>query len=138
MSTRISEKPPVTPALVAAGALLLTACQERAADTQVLAKVEANQAAEAADDGRVNCAPGGATAFARVCEIERAESERGMILTVRHPDGGFRRLLVTKDGRGVVAADGAEPAQVTLVGQDEIEVAIGDDHYRLPATAKVK
>jgi len=121
-------------------ALLITAlagCGESKTDTKVLAQVEANQASEAADDGRVQCAPAGAEAFARVCAIERAESDRGMVLTVRHPDGGFRRLLVTTDGRGVIAADGAEPAEVTLVGQDEIEVAIGDDHYRLPATMKV-
>ncbi|WBH16399.1 hypothetical protein [Sphingomonas radiodurans] len=114
------------------------ACSPAKTDTQVLAQVEANQAVEAADDGRVQCAPGGAEKFARVCEIERAETERGVVLTLRHPDGGFRRMLVTSDGRGVVAADGAEPAAVTLVGTDEIEVAIGDDHYRLPATLKAK
>lgn len=124
--------------LLGTAALLLAACDQSRTDTQVLAEVEANQAAQAADNGRVNCAPAGAGAFARVCEIERAETGRGVVLTVRHPDGGFRRLLVTRDGRGVVAADGAEPAQVTLVGQDEIEVAIGEDHYRLPATAKAK
>jgi hypothetical protein len=127
MSTRISS------------VLLLTAlaaCGETKTDTKVLAKVEATQAADAAEDGRVQCAPGGADAFARVCEIERADTGRGMVLTVRHPDGGFRRLLVTTDGRGVIAADGAEPAEVTLVGRDEIEVAIGNDHYRLPATMK--
>lgn len=133
MSTRISR---TLPGLLLAAAL--AACGESRTDTQVLAKAEANQAAAAADEGRVNCAPAGTQAFARVCEIERAESDRGMVLTLRHPDGGFRRLLVTNDGRGVVAADGAEPAVVTLVGGDEIEVAIGDDHYRLPATAKAK
>lgn len=128
MSTRISS-----------AILLLTvlgACGEPKTNTKVLAQIEANQAAEAADDGRVQCAPGGAEAFARVCEIERAETTRGVVLTVRHPDGGFRRLLVTTDGRGVVAADGAEPAVVTLIGTEEIEVAIGEDHYRLPATMK--
>ncbi|QNE30975.1 hypothetical protein F1C10_02720 [Sphingomonas sp. NBWT7] len=131
MSTRISDARLLVP-LVAA----LAACGPAKTDTKVLAKVEANQAADAVDDGRVQCAPAGADAFARVCEIERAETERGMVLTVRHPDGGFRRLLVTTDGRGVVAADGAEPAQVTLVGKDEIEVALGDDHYRLPVTTR--
>jgi hypothetical protein len=119
-------------------ALLLTlaGCGQAQTDTKVLAQVEANQAVEAAEDGRVQCAPGGAEVFARVCEIDRAETGRGIVLTVRHPDGGFRRLLVTSDGRGVIAADGAEPAEVTLVGRDEIEVAIGNDHYRLPATTR--
>lgn len=116
--------------------LTLAACGEAQTNTKVLAKVEAKQAEQAVDDGRVQCAPAGAEAFSRVCEIERAATERGMVLTIRHPDGGFRRLLVTTDGRGVVAADGAEPAVVTLVGSDEIEVAVGDDHYRLPVTVK--
>ncbi len=114
--------------------LALVACGQAKTDTQVLAQVEAHQSAEAVDNGRVQCAPAGAEAFARNCEIERAATKRGMVLTIRHPDGGFRRLLVTLDGRGVVAADGAEPAVVTLLGKDEIEVTLGDDHYRLPVT----
>ena len=60
---------------------------------------------------------------------------QGLILTVHRPDGGFHRLLV-KPGYGVVAADGAEEAKVTIVGANEIEVAIGGDRYRLPATVK--
>jgi len=57
---------------------------------------------------------------------------------VHKPDGGFRRLLVVKGGRGVVAADGAEPAKVTIVADHQIEVAIGGDRFRLPATMKGK
>lgn len=60
------------------------------------------------------------------------------MLTVRHPDGAFHRLLVTKDGRGVIAADGAETAVVTIIANGEIEVALGGDRYRLPATVKGK
>ena len=129
MSTRISS------AGLLAG--LAAACSpEQTANTQVLANVEAVQDQEAADDGLLNCAVGAAATLSRVCSVERQESDRGLLLTIRHPDGGFRRLLVTKDGRGVVAADGAQPAQVTLVGANEIEVALGDDIYRLPATVK--
>lgn len=117
--------------------LTLAACGEGETNTQVLARVEADQGARAADEGRVQCALAGATAFARVCEIERTETDRGLVLTIRHPDGGFRRLLVTKDGRGVVAADGAEPAIVTIVDPREIEVALAGDHYRLPATVGI-
>ncbi len=127
MSTRISS---------AFLILVLAACGEPRDDTKVLAKVEADHTISAAEDGRVQCGRGDAKAFARVCDVERAETDRGLVLTMRHPDGGFRRLLVASDGRGVVAADGAEPAMVTLVGSDEIEVAVGDDHYRLPATMK--
>ncbi|WP_308461528.1 hypothetical protein [Sphingomonas citricola] len=118
-------------------AMLAAACSpEQTANTQVLANVEAVQDQEAADDGLINCAVGSAATLSRVCSVERQESDRGLVLTVRHPDGGFRRLLVTRDGRGVVAADGALPAQVTLVGANEIEVALGDDIYRLPATIR--
>jgi hypothetical protein len=55
---------------------------------------------------------------------------------VRKPDGGFRRLRVTDDGRGVAAADGAEAAQVTIIADDRIEVAIGGDVFRLPASVR--
>ena len=129
MSTRISSA-------VLLAALAAACSPEQTANTQVLANVEAAQDQEAADDGLINCAVGAAATLSRVCSVERQESDCGLILTVRHPDGGFRRLLVTKDGRGVVAADGAQPAQVTLVGANEIEVALGDDIYRLPVTVK--
>ncbi|HEU4958786.1 MAG TPA: hypothetical protein VFT56_00115 [Sphingomonas sp.] len=58
------------------------------------------------------------------------------MLVVRNPDGGFHRLQVTHDGRGVIAADGAESAKVTIVEAGTIEVAIGGDRYRLPAVVK--
>jgi hypothetical protein len=84
---------------------------------------------------RIECAVG-EQAFAPVCVVDRAQSPEGLTLTLRSPDGSFRRLLVTKDGRGVVAADGVEQAMVTPVGSDRIEVAIGGNRYRLPATVK--
>ena len=52
------------------------------------------------------------------------------------PDGGFRRFVVARDGTGVAAADGAEPAMVTIIADDRIEVAIGGDTFRLPATVQ--
>lgn len=116
----------------------LAACGNEPADTKVLAKVEQQQSVQAVEDGRVNCALAGAPTFQRACTVDREQSARGLLLTVRHPDGGFHRLLVASDGRGVVSADGAEPAQVTLVDAGEIEVALGDDIYRLPATVKAK
>jgi hypothetical protein len=85
---------------------------------------------------RSECAVGGEQAFAPVCAVDRAQSPEGLTLTVRSPNGSFRRLLVTKDGRGVISADGVERAVVTPVGADRIEVAIGGDRYRLPATVK--
>ena len=93
-------------------------------------------AAAADQSGKVECATDGATRFERVCAVERSAEPEGLFLTVRAPSGSFRRLLVTTDGRGVVAADGADPAAVTLLGDNRIEVAIAGDRYRLPATVK--
>ena len=113
--------------------LLLAACGDaNEATNEALAASEE----KAADDGRILCAPEGAESFERVCDLERVEGPEGTTLTIRHPSGGFRRLLVTTDGRGVVAADGADPAVVTIVEDDQIEVSIAGDRYRLPATVK--
>jgi hypothetical protein len=84
-------------------------------------------------DDRIACATEGASDFQNVCTVEREAGPDGTILTLRNPSGGFRRLRVTTDGRGVVAADGAERATVTVLGPDRIEVALGGDRYRLPA-----
>ncbi len=129
MSTRISSA--VLLLLLAPG---LWACGgEQPANS--LAQVEAQTRTDAAEEGRILCAQGGAT-LARDCTIEQTQAEGGLLLTVRHPDGAFHRLQVTTDGRGVIAADGAEEAKVTVVGNDGIEVALGGDRYRLPATIK--
>lgn len=91
-------------------------------------------AAHGAASGGIACAHGAGQALAPDCTIERMPTQDGTILTLRHPDGGFRRLRVTKDGHGVVAADGAQPAGVRIVSPHEIEVTLGGNRYRLPAT----
>ena len=111
--------------------LLLAACGDADTPSQ-----QREAAAEAAGNNRIACAVGGAETFDRVCTLDRTSSPDGTTLTLRHPDGGFRRLLVTRDGRGVIAADGADPALVTAVGAQEIEVSLAGDRYRLPATLR--
>jgi hypothetical protein len=101
-----------------------------------LAEAEQQAAASRAEDGRIACAVGGATSFADNCSIEQSAGEEGTILTIRHPDGGFRRLAIARDGRGVIAADGAETAIVKPIAEGLIEVQLGDARYRLPATVK--
>jgi hypothetical protein len=128
MSTRISS------ALLLA--LTLAACGEEKTDHATLANVEAAQIAHAEEAGNIICARRGSDDFARVCTVDREQADQGLILTVRHPDGAFHRLLVTKDGRGVIAADGAERAVVTVLDKYSIEVALGGDRYRLPATVR--
>ena len=129
MSMRISSA-------VLLACVALIGCGEPRTDHGTLAKVEAESRARRASDDSVVCAQGGSADFARTCTVDRADSDAGLILTVRHPDGAFHRLLVTRDGRGVIAADGAEKAVVTVIGSGEIEVALGGDRYRLPATVK--
>jgi hypothetical protein len=81
----------------------------------------------------IACALGGAAGFARDCAVERVREGNALVLVVRHPDGGFRRFEVLSDGHGLASADGAEPARVEL-RDDGIEVAVGADRYRFPAT----
>jgi hypothetical protein len=90
---------------------------------------------EAADAGkkRIECALEGADAFARDCTVDEMSGADGAVLVVGRSDVGYRRLQITTEGRGVVSADGAEPAKVTIIGDRLIEVAIGSDRYRLPA-----
>ena len=83
----------------------------------------------------IACAVAGGKDFRKACAVERAPQGDRLFLVVRHPDGGFRRFEVLSDGRGLAAADGADAAQVIL--QDGgIEVAVGPDRYRFPATVK--
>lgn len=78
------------------------------------------------------CAVDGERELAPVCDRELVDG----LLTLRHPSGGFRRLQVVTDGRGVIAADGAEAARVATVGTSLIEVSVGEDRYRLPAAVE--
>ena len=121
--------------LWAAPLIALAACHPPTAGQPDAARTNAKSAANAqAADARIPCATGGAATLTRTCTVDRETSPRGLVLTLHHADGGFHRLLVTRDGHGVIAADGAQGASVAIVGPDEIEVRIGGDRYRLPAT----
>ena len=105
---------------------LLSACSASAPDP----------VAAAPDADRIDCALAGAADFAKDCSVERNAGSDGVELILRHRDGGFRRLLITDDGRGVIAADGAQAAAVAIIPGNAIEVTLGGDRYRLPATIK--
>ncbi|WP_050986500.1 hypothetical protein [Rhizorhabdus wittichii] len=102
-----------------AAALLLTACGS--ADDAV------------AGARPIDCRLAEARGFEQICSVERMESPDGPVLVARGPDGGFRRLLIVKDGRGVIAADGAEPVEVRPAGTGHVDVTAGGMVYRLPA-----
>jgi hypothetical protein len=116
--------------------LSLAACGSKVETDAERAQRAKAELARAEAEGRIPCAVGGASEFTTNCTIDRARTQDGLILTVRHPDGGFHRLRVTTDGRGVVAADGARQATVSVIDKDAIEVAIEDARYRLPARVK--
>jgi hypothetical protein len=119
--------------LVPAAVLLLSACGDASNDTD---DVLAASASKADESGRISCSVDGAASFERLCAMERLTGPEGTTLTVRHPSGAFRRLLVTSDGRGVIAADGADTATVSVIADNRIEVKIAGDRYQLPATVK--
>ena len=105
--------------------LMLAACGD-GADDKAKALVQAGGVTGKVSD--VECAIGADAAWSNDCVSDRA----GSALTIRHPDGGFRRFNILSDGRGLEAADGAEIAQVQMVDGNRIEVRIGGDRYRLP------
>ncbi|MDK2761243.1 MAG: hypothetical protein KYX64_07765 [Sphingopyxis sp.] len=112
--------------------LLMSGCGG-APDNGNLAEAEARGSRAAAANGRIECALEGAKLFDRTCTVQEMSGEGGAILIVGRSNVGYRRLQITSDGRGVVSADGAEAAKVSIVGKNMIEVAVGNDRYRLPA-----
>ena len=78
---------------------------------------------------KFECAIGGAKNFATACSIERGE---GTTMTVRHPDGGFRKVILKSNG-AIDTADGAETVSVQPMADGRAQVSIGEDRYRLPA-----
>jgi hypothetical protein len=94
------------------------------------APVVENKVSQAKPDDRIECALGGTQDFTRACAIERGEET---MLTLRHSDGGFRRLTLEPDGT-IDSADGADALTVRKLGDGRTEVTVGEERYRLPAT----
>ena len=114
-------------------AIALGGCHPSDRDASTPPTAEASGTAPLA---RIPCAAPGGTALARTCTVGREQTSAGQVLTLRRADGGFRRLTITTDGRGVIASDGAQSAAVAITGPNEIEVAVAGERYRLPATVK--
>ena len=81
---------------------------------------------------QIACALGGSQQFKSDCTAERATQDGVQVIVVRLPDGGFRRLEVSKDGQNLLAADGADQTQSALKG-DRYEVIWGQDRFVIPA-----
>ncbi|MEH6756733.1 MAG: hypothetical protein V7676_04390 [Parasphingorhabdus sp.] len=119
---------------ICAALLLVTACGKP--DNDVLAEAEDAASAQAAEDGRIECATNGESKFSMGCRTERLSGENGVTLIIRHSDGGFRRFNILTDGRGLEAADGSETAKIEIVDDGKILVSVGSDKYRMPARMK--
>jgi hypothetical protein len=130
-----------------AGATLLAACGGGSADDEgpsglpeVVAAPAANTATAASAKAAapaaltIACAPSGEAELREACAVDRLNDARGTVLTIRLPDGGFRRLRVSEDGRDVTAADGSQRARVTPTAGG-IDVEVGGARFRLPARA---
>ncbi len=106
----------------------------RGASLGLLVLASCGQAAPEEPTERIACAVGGTVEFTEDCGLERTMVEGAQVLIVRHPDGGFRRLEVSTDGKALGAADGAEVTQSALKG-DRWEVILGDHRYVIPVKA---
>lgn len=116
--------------------LLLSACQSGEEAPQEEAPAESKQADVPPGGDTIECAIAGGQWFLPECNVQRVKQEDGALtLVVRHPDGGFRRFLVLTDGRGLATADGSEEA-VSEVVDGRLDVSVGQDRYRFPATVK--
>jgi hypothetical protein len=119
--------------------VLLAACGGAPADPPAHPTNGAAAPPQGEPDNRIECQPASATEFERVCTVEEAETPRGRVLTVRKADGGFRRLLVGRNGQ-MSAADGAERVTQTLTNRPNgavIEVEIGGDRFRFNGIRQV-
>ena len=115
---------------LALAVLLLAGCEIR----RERSEEPAAEATVAADDPNgIACALDGAARFQRACSFERAPEGDTLFLVVRHPDGGFRRFEVLKDGHGLAGADGADEAQLKIEGEF-LEARVENDRYLFPAT----
>lgn len=115
MSTRTSDH------LLIAALLVLSGC-DRLGEPEKMA-------VDPKSPDTVLCQVDGAAKVEPVCRSEVS----GDRLTIRHPDGGFRRFRIVTDGRGLVAADGFDSASVTIIQGDRIAVKVGADLYDLQA-----
>ena len=80
----------------------------------------------------IECAIGPAGKLEKSCTIGHIGKGASAQLVVHHPDDGFRRFVLTPDGKGLMPADGAGTATSTIT-KGTIDVTIEQDRYRIPA-----
>lgn len=84
------------------------------------------------DSRAVPCGPIGAQPVS-ACQLQVSQDGKGtLILTLRQPEGGFRRLVWPKGGQ-LTAADGAEPLKTARLPGGGVEARIGGWVYHIAA-----
>lgn len=78
---------------------------------------------------KIECALNGVEQFDTDCSAERGD---GSALTLRHEDGGFRKLVLENDGT-IDSADGSETIRIQMLTDGRAEISVGKDRYRLPS-----
>ncbi len=127
---------------ISSAVLLLGAAAACSSKEESAAQGASDQAGEAIAAGdsvpqTVPCALAGAKEFKSDCTLERGTEGGKPMVIVRHPDGGFRRLLELDGGKRFAAADGADAVSIEP-NQRELEVTVGDDHYLFPGPANAQ
>ena len=127
---------PISRLLVISAAFALASCGSQNGD-EALKQAEKQATQDAIADGKIECALDGAKDFQRVCTTERISNEGGQVLTIRHPNGGFRSFRVLTDGRGLEPAHGFDADfSIDVLDNGTIELRSADNRYRLPAKIK--
>lgn len=116
-------------------AALLAACSSNnATDAEAASAAGRTGSGTPGAVASVPCALVGAKSFTADCSVEREVRQGKTLVTVHHPDGGFRRLIELEGGKRFAAADGSDQVSIVANGR-EVEVTLGDDHYLFPAAA---
>jgi hypothetical protein len=105
----------------------------RISNAILLLMLSACQGSDGKAEGEtIACAIGAGSALAPACQLEWGRDPAGAIVTIRQPDGGFRRL---RSVAGVwEAADGAFAADSVTVANGQVEVTVAGDHYLMPGS----
>lgn len=119
-------------ALPLCAVLLLAGCNDIAKSPGESAKVQGSVAEKAAGEigsRTISCGPHTGEAVYS-CLLEVDDRKGDLYLTLRQPEGGFRRLVWPKDGI-LAPADGAEPLEAMALKGGGVEVRIGGWRYRI-------
>lgn len=80
----------------------------------------------------VDCALGPGAAFTRDCTLEAATAPEEAVFVIHHPDGVFRRFILSRATGEFVMADGAEALDAFTDQDGTVELTVSKDRYRIP------